>query len=456
MGKKKKISYDTPPDFTLEVKAGEFSDDGTQLYVRGYAMFSHKRLISSEFRSKLEHTFLIGIWRRRFRFISSEERNLFDTLCLSDSEIYIKAFYYAESFPNIRRQEQIDILRNNLYVDIPLSEFTFDRSTDSFIFAINVFSIASKYLALRITSSEILNYVESEFKYFVSDSVLSLISKMINAYFTESIDCSLSLQEIYTDCIDDIVTISVPSSDFYQLLPWSTINRRIIYRNNTFIDSHHIAQSLLGGGLCICENIPGINKKKADFSGTEKRLSKIICSLDNSYFQSLFNNAIRHAFSKEVIENSFIISDSKNKVYAISPLWKFTSYKQIPFKYLRQRLKDDPSLNVYYFQDPNIIEYEGEYGQPERSFITYLTAKNCNGYWTITIYPMFKGLSVYSFNVEKKDIRLAQFFIWAYFSSNLSNKRQFFWLKNIFSQIGIFYFSKCGTLSYSKKEGFDY
>lgn len=125
-------------------------------------------------------------------------------------------------------------------------------------------------------------------------------------------------------------------------------------------------------------------------------------------------------------------------------LQKITSYRQIPWISFRKYVKNKHIDEVYYFGDQNETQSGDNAYSADTSFITYMTiVRSCQSY-EICLYPDNEKYSCYRFTVKEESVRLAQFYLWAYFSSLIKNKRDNFRLKPFFDQLGIIRFEKLG------------
>jgi hypothetical protein len=91
---------------------------------------------------------------------------------------------------------------------------------------------------------------------------------------------------------------------------------------------------------------------------------------------------------------------------------------------------------VYFFWDKN-RSYSGTLENHIPSVLNYLTTEPVEDYYRFTLYAFDETKSVYHFKVKQKKKDLALFFIWAYFSSSLKNKREYKRIRAIFNMIGI-------------------
>lgn len=445
----------TPPDKILrDVQACEFYADGLKLSVRGYVKFSLKFLLPKTTLKSLRKTFSIEVRGKRFRFISESEENLFYSLCSSNSKIFFDAFIYAESICDVRKKEIIRSLRDGISFDIPFPFFDYNPESDSYEYKCeDVLPLLEEHMRCKVTCNNIISGLYSKFS--CSDFVFKKIKSIIKTCFSKPLEVSCSVDEVFPDCKDTSYLFSIPSSKFNSLGPNCCAFFLLKYNNGYFVDVKRIKNGLKFLFLrAVPEQYrPTIYK---DFTGIENDLGKIFDSISSWCLAAAIQCAIHNVFPElpTIIKNEGLNNVILNYYENPICLYKFTSYRQITWLRLRNRMESGEIESAFYFMDPNITGYDDGSNRSNKPFITYMTLEDIGDRWIVHLYPHMNVYSEYIFIIEEGRIKHAMFFIWAYFSSTIANKREDFLLKEIFSEIGILSFYKGRAMSYREGIGF--
>lgn len=407
------------------IEAHEFEVDKCFLRVRGMKMFFTNSLLSKKFRKYITRTFSISTNGNRFKFLSEDEQKVFDFLCATSSDDeYNRSLLVAKTFDDVAITKVLFPFSNSFVQTILCIPYSlFKRSNnlddDNYYYTINIHEILKQIGRGPISSSYVSRFILG----CVTDNRIEDI--IDSESFPSHIDSSKknldSIIDLLTDRTD---TIHISKEQFFNL-------------NN------------IGFYTYIVKDFSFFIPIRINSKGLKSlSLTRSSGFIYNMY--SICDETIKEVDFSEIqdqVESSWILKNflAECKSNSCNKIVEYSDPSHIRSERFHKYLNHWRHSHIFYFTDPNNYGSDSIYScNGSHVFLTTSEEKYYSGEYRFTLYSSYKKHSTYEFLVKAKYYKLALFFIWKYFGSSISNKRQYFLLKDIFHLIGITHVNRRG------------